>query len=163
MSLTSAQLVTRICPKGDDVATVTERVRRWTKLGLLIGSAPGRGGTQRYDHGTIIDAAVLNALAGVWGFSIRDQDRAVLRLACRYTRERATIWAAGIRRPHWLGFEWPRSGLNACYAIEHVDAIKPSAGIEATLILDVGNILTRVNWNEEDEAAATASPMRKHK
>jgi hypothetical protein len=163
MSLTTAQLAARICPKGDDVAAVTERIKRWAKIGLLFGGTPGRGGSRRYDHGAIIDAAVLNALSGIWGFSIRDQDRGVLLLACRYAREMARIWAEENRQQRWLEFAWVRSGINACVAIPHTGEIKPTAGTEANLILNVSNILGRLNWNAEDEAAANTPSTRRHK
>lgn len=50
-----------------DRSTVNERIRHWTRLGLLspIGPEryPGTGVHRRYDAGAAIDAAVLNALA----------------------------------------------------------------------------------------------------
>jgi hypothetical protein len=163
MPLTTAELASRIASKGDDVDAVTERVKRWAKTGLLFGGAPGRGGSRRYDHGTVIDAAVLNALAGIWGFSLADQDKGVLLYACGLAREMAKAWAAGDRQPRWLEFVWVRSGINACVAIAHTGELKSTAGTEANLTLNVSNILARLNWGPEDEIAASTPFTRRHK
>jgi hypothetical protein len=67
---TVSQIAERIRATGEALGTVTDRVRNWTKEGLLrpIGDKnPGTGRHRRYSEGALIDALVLHVLADVVG------------------------------------------------------------------------------------------------
>jgi DNA-binding transcriptional MerR regulator len=69
--LTAGDIARRIARANDDQQALIERVRHWTREGLLtpliylsdLGLHPGTGRYRRYDEEQVYRAAVLNALA----------------------------------------------------------------------------------------------------
>jgi DNA-binding transcriptional MerR regulator len=67
---TVSQIAERIRAPGEALNTVADRLRNWTKEGLLrpIGQKnPGTGRHRRYSESALIDALVLHVLADVVG------------------------------------------------------------------------------------------------
>jgi DNA-binding transcriptional MerR regulator len=65
MTLTVGEVARRIQGPDEDFAVVVDRLRNWTKEGLLkpIGDKnPGTGRARRYSEGSVIDALVLSTL-----------------------------------------------------------------------------------------------------
>lgn len=71
LGLTVGEIAERIRGEtGDDLTTVIERLRNWTKEGLLkpIGKKkPGIGRKRRYSERAFVDAAILSRLARYYG------------------------------------------------------------------------------------------------
>jgi hypothetical protein len=71
--LTAGEIAERIQLPGEDLRAIGERLRTWTKEGLLkpLGRrSPGTGRYHRYPQRALIDAAILSLLAqryGLWG------------------------------------------------------------------------------------------------
>jgi DNA-binding transcriptional MerR regulator len=66
VTLTVSDIAQRIVKPGMDKARLVERLRHWTREGLLspIGERrPGTGRHRRYSESAVFDAAVLSALA----------------------------------------------------------------------------------------------------
>jgi hypothetical protein len=65
--ITAGQIIECVRRPGADVATLQERIRNWTKEGLLLhfigDRSPGTGRHRKYDVGTVIDVAVLDVIA----------------------------------------------------------------------------------------------------
>jgi len=58
--------VERICTHSADAATISERIKHWTRGGLLRPldhRHPGSGRHRQFEWATVIDAAVLNVLS----------------------------------------------------------------------------------------------------
>jgi hypothetical protein len=155
MPLTLAELAARVCSKGDDLSSVTERIRHWARRGLLEGGDPGRGSSRMFDRHAVIDAAVMNALSDVMGVAVLRMGRETLARTCDEARTLARSWAFGDRRPCWLELVWVRSGIDAGgLAYGHVGELKLHGGTEANLILDMRNVFGRLRWARADEDEA---------
>jgi hypothetical protein len=74
--LTVGEIAERIQEPGDNLRAVVDRLRSWTKEGLLepLGDKnPGTGQKKLYPERALVDAAILNKLAkhyGVWASRI---------------------------------------------------------------------------------------------
>jgi hypothetical protein len=80
MLLTVTQIAQRLA-KPEQQAALRERIRHWTREGLIkpIGEKnPGTGHHRQYDEGVLADVAILDALAGL-GAQVRDQHAVLLR------------------------------------------------------------------------------------
>ena len=170
MPLTLAELAARVCPPGDNLNSVTERIRHWARRGLLEGGDPGRGRSRMFDRHVIIDAATMNALSNITGVEVLGMGRGTLARICDEARKLAKSWAAGNHGPHWLELIWVRSGINAGgLPYGHIGELQLHGGTEANLILDMHNVLARLSWTQgdEDEAVreflATKKGRRGHK
>lgn len=90
MPLTVSEIAERIAKPGASKAAIVERLRHWTREGLLVplgDKNPGTGRSRVYDEGTLLDAAVLDILADMGlrvGFL-----RAVLALVWQGTKDMA--------------------------------------------------------------------------
>jgi hypothetical protein len=71
--LTAGEIAVRIQQPGEDLRAISERLRTWTKEGLIkpLGKrSPGTGRHHRYPERALIDAAILSQLSqqyGLWG------------------------------------------------------------------------------------------------
>jgi DNA-binding transcriptional MerR regulator len=89
---TVSEMVERIARPGQDKAGLSERIRHWTREGLLnpIGERnPGTGRHREYDDVALEDAALLNAMADM-GLQIGTMD-----MALRVAQQRHSEWVKG--------------------------------------------------------------------
>jgi DNA-binding transcriptional MerR regulator len=66
LTLTVGQIAERLGPVGPDAAAMSERIRHWTREGLLLPVNQHHAGTgrhRRYSPDASYEAAILNALA----------------------------------------------------------------------------------------------------
>jgi hypothetical protein len=149
--ITLNQLVDRICSRDDNRAAVAERVRHWSRVGVLLpaGGPPGKGRPRFFEPATIVDAALLNGLADI-GYPVISRE---MLLACELARQAAREWAHGDRRQRWLELAWVKSTTFSanCVPFIHVDRLQPKPGTQAAIILNLTAILARVNWTASDE------------
>ncbi len=81
--LTAGEIATRIQEPGEDLRTIGERLRSWTKEGILKPSGkrnPGTGRHLQYPERVVIDAAILSKLAkhfGIWAPRMQHCDSAL--------------------------------------------------------------------------------------
>ncbi len=166
--MTAKELARRICRSERDIGTVLERVRHWTKSGLLhpVERRPGKGNSRLFDESALAEAAVLNALAGISGIPILGRQ---LLLALAIAREAAGQWTAGDHRQRWLELVWvtSKSFSAKCVPYLHVEALTPQAGTDASVILNLSSIFARVYWEPPDGAEtplhATKRPKRRER
>ena len=89
MPLTVSEIVDRIAKPGQDKAALNERIRHWTRERLItpIGRRnPGTGRHRTYRDTTLLDAAVLNAMAD------RDLQISTMRDALAVAQQMHTEW-----------------------------------------------------------------------
>jgi DNA-binding transcriptional MerR regulator len=93
-ALTVKDIVARIVLPGDDAQGILERIRHWTREGLLVplraALHPGTGTYRVYDEDTVYRAAVLNALA-MEGATIRHL-RMVVAALDKMNRKERRLW-----------------------------------------------------------------------
>ena len=88
-NLTAGEIAVRIQEPGEDLKVIAERLRTWTKEGLLkpIGKRnPGTGRHHQYPKRALLDAAILSKLHrhfGIWAPRLPHSDRA-LDLAAKH-------------------------------------------------------------------------------
>lgn len=73
-NITVKELAQRICRPNEEMSAVVERLRNWTKEGLLetVGDKnPGTGRPRRYDNDALTDALILTTLADIGIPSVR--------------------------------------------------------------------------------------------
>lgn len=161
MDLTAKQLAERICPGAGaaQLPMVLERVRHWARSGILrpIEGRPGKGTSRLFDTGALIDAAVLNALAGIAGIPILGHE---IPLALAMVRPEAERWLKGDRRQSWLELVWvsSKSFSAKCVPRIHPEQMVPTAGAHAAIILNLSAIFASVRW---DGSADQARPSKK--
>jgi hypothetical protein len=161
MPFTTAQLAARIRPAfaGSDLTVIHERIKTWARAALLFGGSPGRGGARIFSRESVLSAAVLNALAEIKGISVLQQDRGTLLAACSLAQTMAGDWVES-RKPCWLEFTWTRSlggeRRMHCVVYSHVGELKLRPQAEATLTLDLGIVLDRLQWAAAEEEPTTA-------
>jgi hypothetical protein len=69
--LTAGEIANRIQEPGEDLRAISQRLRHWTREGLLkpIGKQnPGTGHHLRYPERALVDAAILSRLTRRFGF-----------------------------------------------------------------------------------------------
>ena len=90
--ITVGEIARRIKEPGEDESTVIDRLRSWTKEGLLTLASernPGTGRKREYQERAIVEAAILSKLSrhfGIWAprlslFNIEGKPAGALQLA----------------------------------------------------------------------------------
>jgi hypothetical protein len=169
MPLNLNQLTARIAPSPDREDAARERIKGWTKKGILRGSAPGRGGVRKFNHIVILDAALLDTLVD-HGLQPAAWD---LRHALYVLRDAGAAWAAGDTRTRWLQLSLqpplPDRPHTRGWAVA-LPLIAPgqkqpelifAPGEEATIVVDLTAILKRLQWSSEDQTAVQADKVRR--
>jgi hypothetical protein len=148
MDITLAQIAERIHPTGGDVATVVERLKHWTKQGILKPyNRPAHGVPRLYEPNTVVEAALLNCLAdrGVLVFEKR------IQYALGLLREAADRWARGTRDQCWLELALAKIGPSGKVdAVQmHYHKLAPTLGTTVAVIVNVSTLLAEIRWGAE--------------
>jgi hypothetical protein len=161
MALTLEQLAKRVCPPHGDVAAITERIKRWSKTGLLPSlNRPGRGRVRIWEPYAAVDAAVLNALADLKGLS--PHLGLELRSALALVRPQAGQWAIGDQRPRWLQLAWAQARHPLeCSPELFIGELKPDAIVDGAVILNLHALFRRLRWSKADETAGADHKPRR--
>lgn len=99
-NLTAGEIAARIQEPGEDLRAITERLRSWTKEGLLkpVGKRkPGTGRHHQYPESAVVSAAILSKLSrhfGIWAPRLQHCDKA-LDHAVKYVDQWAKRWEDG--------------------------------------------------------------------
>jgi hypothetical protein len=163
VALTLNELVARVASSANQQDLMRERVKSWTRKGVLRGSTPGRGGVRKFNHLMILDAVLLNALSDL-GLQLVSWD---LRPALYLMRDAAQAWAAGDTRPQWLQLSMmPPLQPNArgwVMALRLADRseLRFISGDEAIIVVDLTAILSRLQWGPADQKAIEADKKRR--
>lgn len=94
--ITVKDIATRVARTGGDVARVAERIRHWTREGILVPLGERNGGTgnwRTYDSDAIYWAAVLNEMAR-YGLTVAITKAAILGLKDRMetSNDERALW-----------------------------------------------------------------------
>jgi hypothetical protein len=158
MALTVTDLAELVCRPGTDKAATVERLRSWTKEGVLPVAGdknPGTGRAREYDISAAYTAVILNAVADV-GLPIGRQR--YLTVTLNVAAEAQAKWTQK-RRPHLyleiadFGDPNPQGGRHAVFLHDKA-TMHPRA--EASLLLDVGRLFARVEKRMTELAKARA-------
>ena len=90
-AFTAKDLAEKIAPSAEDVPSTIERIRHWTREGLLtpVGERnPGTGHKRRYDEEAVHTSLILNELAK-WGVGIGQTNQAFFHAAFLLAKEAA--------------------------------------------------------------------------
>jgi len=141
-------LVERISHDGN-AATLSERIKLWTRSGLIApidAKFPGTGRHRRYEWPAIIDCAVLNALTDARVEVLARNDT---HLALSHARLAFEKWEENRGRQFYIALisfrGKPFSG-QTCYPCEDEVEIKPSA--ESTIVINLSQIFGRLQGKE---------------
>jgi hypothetical protein len=150
MPLTVSQIANRIAADGADKAALIERLRHWTREGLLAPSGdrnPGTGRRRLYEDSAVFDAAILNSLADS-GFQLVQQRNLLVAMAL-YVQRAKQDWKKGKRDPFLFleianfGDANPQGGTGAVFLHEgRADLIHPRA--DSSIVLNLSRIFTRL-------------------
>jgi DNA-binding transcriptional MerR regulator len=145
MALTVADIAELIRRPDADKAAVVERIRGWTKEGLLSPAGdrnPGTGRPRLYEESAAYDAAILNAMADV-GLHVGQQRYflVVLNLA----QEAKTKWAQGKRRLYLEVADFGRPNPQGQYhAVFLHERISMHSRAEASLTVNISRLFARI-------------------
>jgi hypothetical protein len=152
-SLSTAELVAIISEVARDPGMISERLRHWTREGLLDpigGRHPGSGVHRRYSEETASRAAVLSRLADM-GFRVTALEKSMHDIVKRidFVRER---WKPGDSA--YLGIAFGRAAAVGAplevRVYSHYGSVKtpaqvlPPAGYPDFTIIDLGQIFQAV-------------------
>src|SRR5262249_40811128 len=111
--LSSGEIADRIARSPEELPAIRERLRHWTREGLLVpigDRKPGSGKHRRYETPALLDAAILNILAD-HGIPVVGRD---LLYALARTRVAGADWQAkqkaGIHYYLQIASVWGKSG-----------------------------------------------------
>ena len=105
--LTAREIAECLKARWPDVDTTVIRIRHWTGLGMLSASNarfPGRGKQREYEAATVIDVAVMGALADL-GMPLAGQQARYIRFACAQARAHYGEWLKNPDRRFFLAVE----------------------------------------------------------
>jgi hypothetical protein len=163
--LTVNQLASRICSDPKKLPVVVERIRNWTRAGLLlpIERRPGRGASRLFGDGDLPAAAVLNTLSETAGFTGRE-----ILYALQLLPHAADRWRKDRNRQLLLELTWVSlSGTKSppkfvAYLREDGE---PLTGARVAIVLSLNPIFAAVKWDNGDvvdqPGAAPEPPRRK--
>jgi DNA-binding transcriptional MerR regulator len=162
--ITVKEVAERICRPHEDMAAVIDRLRNWTKEGLLQPSGernPGTGRKRRYSEQTVIDAMILSAFAE-WGIpavkaaqygSAAHTAFHLGRRAVAEARKRTETVSLMIERatnPH----------VDTPQVVVQFGSINP-ARMESAVIINITALLDRIEWYERKERLEQSTRKRR--
>jgi hypothetical protein len=148
-TFTVGDLVERISHDGN-AAALAERIKLWTRSGLIYpidAKFPGTGRHRRYEWPSIVDCAVLNALADARVEVLARKDT---RLALSLAQTAFEEWGKE-EKPcqHYLvliSFRGKPFSGETCYPCNDVVEIKPYA--ESSIVVNLSQIFSRLQGKE---------------
>lgn len=152
-SLSTAELVTIVAAVARDPGMISERLRHWTREGLLDpigGRHPGSGVHRRYSEETAVRAAVLSRLADM-GFRVTALEGSMRDIVIKVDEARS-LWKPG--KSAYLGIAFGRAVAVGAPLEIHVYSysgsvkglgqVSPPAGYPDFTIIDLGRIFQAV-------------------
>jgi hypothetical protein len=149
-TLTVGQIVEELGPLAPDAAAMTERIRHWTREGLLVPVNQHHAGTgrhRRYNPEASYEAAILNALATA---GLQLVSRPYIRAALIQARAALQEWhqarSAGRKLPVFLLVilhDMTRVGGEPIASI-HEGTIKHDPNAEITIVVNLSQLFSRV-------------------
>jgi DNA-binding transcriptional MerR regulator len=141
--LTVGQITEQLAAIAPNKEATRERLRHWTREGLLSPVADHHSGTgthRRYDPSSVYDAAILNAIAGA-GLNIAS--RPYLQTALSKAREARQKWErVEIKGPLFL--QIIHKGADATEILIHEGDPKYDAAAELTIVINLAWIFANV-------------------
>jgi hypothetical protein len=151
--LTVRDVAERIRRSDEDLGTVIDRLKNWTKEGLLDTDSeknPGTGRKRRYPEAAIIDALVLNTLTQLGIPAVRASQYGtgtVLQLA-RYAVDQAP---KRCKRGEAVYLVITRGRERVAGEEIYVQFSKGRPpipnNVESAIVLNISRLLQRVNWS----------------
>ena len=147
-TITVGQIVEQLEPLATNAAAMNERVRHWTKIGLLRPTRQRHSGTgryRRYNPDVTFEAAVLSALASV---GLELVSKRYVHVALSRVREALQKWHQARNLAHDLPIFFlvisqdVRSAEPTVSIFEN--AIKPDAAAEAMIVINLSRLFCRV-------------------
>jgi hypothetical protein len=167
MPLNLIELTARVCPLVAGQPIVRERIKHWTKRGILLGSAPGQGGVRLWRHTMILDAALLNVFVDHGLQPVQWN----LKSAFHQLRDAAEAWAAGDRSTRWLQISffrgrpgrvgWMLAEPLVAQSKQQQPKLSWVQKQEALLVVDLCAILEGLGWGPDDQKAVEADMRRR--
>jgi len=146
-TLTVGQIADQLRTVAPDAAATCERLRHWTREGLLspVGSPhSGTGKHRRYDGSSVYDAAILNAVASA-GLHVVVAQEYLLDALSRARRARQKWQRAGTRGPLWLEISHRAARGGTAIAI-HEGAVQCDPDAELSIVINLARIFADVGW-----------------
>jgi|RhiMetdeSRZDD1v2_1073273.scaffolds.fasta_scaffold555870_2 MerR-like DNA binding protein len=150
-TLTVGQIVEQLgAVAPDSGAAVSERIRHWTREGLLVPMGQHHAGTgrhRRYSSDTSYDAAVLNALASA---GLHLVSRPYIQAALSHARGVLQTWRQAISAGHKLplfflviSHEMTRLSSEPTVSI-HEGVVKHTPTAEIMIVVNLSQLFLRV-------------------
>ena len=156
-TLTVGQIVERLGPVAPDAAAaMSERIRHWTREGLLLPVNQHHAGTgrhRRYSADTSYEAAVLNALANA-GLQLvsRPYIQAALSQAIAVLQKWRQARSAGRKLPLFflvISHDTTRISGEPTASI-HEGIVKPDPAAEIIIVVNLSQLFLRVRRNSAE-------------
>lgn len=154
-TLTVGQLVEQLGPLVVDTAAMSERIRHWTREGLLVPADQHHAGTgrhRRYDVEAAYEAAILNALATA---GLQLVSRPYIRAALNQSKAALQKWqqaaVRGRKLPLFLVILHPvgRTGANPTVSIHERIALHDLSA-ETMVVVNLSQLFLQV-WKTRSE------------
>jgi DNA-binding transcriptional MerR regulator len=166
-AITVGQIVKRMDPTSPDTpAAMSERIRHWTREGLLVPVDRHHAGTgrhRRYDPDTSYEAAVLNALSSA---GLQLVSRPYTKAALSQVRAVLQKWrkasAAGDKPPLFflvIAHDVTRTGGEATASI-HEESVKHDPTAEIMIVVNLSQLFLGVRSAEYDHDQAAGPKQR---
>jgi DNA-binding transcriptional MerR regulator len=143
-TLTVGQIAEQLSALAPDAAATRERVRHWTREGLLapVGNRhSGTGKHRRYDAHSVYDAAILNAVASA-GLHVVAQQYLIEALS--RARHALLKWEQTERRGGlWLEISHKAAGGGTAIAI-HEGAVRCEQDAQLSIVINLAQIFAEV-------------------
>jgi DNA-binding transcriptional MerR regulator len=144
-TLTVGQIATQLGTAAPDVTATRERLRHWTREGLLspvVDHHSGTGNRRKYDPSVVYDAAILNAIAGA---GLHVVSRPYLLDALSKARDARQKWeGAKSRGPLFLEISHRPRGDGSTETIIHEGEPKCDPSAELSIVINLTLIFTGV-------------------
>jgi hypothetical protein len=149
-TLTVGQIVKQLWPFAPDAAAMSERIRHWTREGLLLPidqHHPGTGRHRRYSSDATYEAAILNALATA---GLQLVSRPYIQTALNQARSALQKWrqagTAGRKLPLLflvISHDVAQIGGEPTTSI-HEDMVKQNPTAEIAIVLNLSQLFSRM-------------------
>jgi hypothetical protein len=150
--LSARAIAERLKGRWPDIGTTIIRIRHWAGLGVLypVGERnPGRGKQRNYPETTVVEVAVLGALADL-GISLVNQTPRYLQYCLALAQQAHHEWVAarakGKALPFYLGILHSAGthSLGPTAELHRVDRVKLPSAAEATIFINLSQLFNRI-------------------